>query len=128
MRSRGMGFWALVVLIAAVALCLVGWAVFGPTASVLPWGWGHRGMGPGMMPGRFGEPWVPLMRLSMLLFWVGAIIILIALVRFLVPRAGGQAAEVDALELARRRYARGEINRDEFERLRDDLTATGPAQ
>jgi putative membrane protein len=55
----------------------------------------------------------------MLLFW-GAVIGLIVwgVARFTGQRPGGAD---DALDLARRRYASGEISRDEFEQIRQDL-------
>ena len=34
---------------------------------------------------------------------------------------GGHADQDDPNEILRRRYARGEISRDEFERMRDEL-------
>jgi uncharacterized membrane protein len=39
------------------------------------------------------------------------------------PRRGGGASgrEPDALEIARRRYARGEISKEQFEQLKRDL-------
>ena len=72
--------------------------------------WGmHEGMGWWML---FGGIW-------MLLFW-GAIIWLI--VWGVGQLTGGSRRDEDTpLEIARRRYARGEITREEFEKLRQDL-------
>ena len=72
--------------------------------------WGmHDGMGWWMV---FGGVW-------MLLFW-GAVIWLVA---WAVTRVGGgRSTDSDTpLDIVQRRYARGEITRDEFEQLRKDL-------
>jgi putative membrane protein len=45
-------------------------------------------------------------------------------VRWLAPASGesaGDRSRGDALEIVRTRYAKGEINRDEFDRLRREL-------
>jgi putative membrane protein len=63
------------------------------------------------------------MMLSMFLFWVALIGGLVALIRWLSNRSSAERpGGTDALEIARTRYAKGEISRDEFERLREDLT------
>lgn len=50
----------------------------------------------------------------MILFWVVLVVIVVSLLR----REGlGETAE----EVAKKRYARGEISREEFERIRHDL-------
>jgi len=72
--------------------------------------WGmHDGMGWWMV---FGGVW-------MLLFW-GAVIWLVA---WAVTRVGGgQRTDSDTpLDIVQRRYARGEITREQFEQLRKDL-------
>ncbi len=67
--------------------------------------------------------------LVMLLVWVVLLAVPIALVRLLWPPAGRGAAGTgarssrdEALDLLRQRYARGEIGREEFLRMRDDLS------
>lgn len=69
--------------------------------------------------------------LVMLLFWVVLLAVPIALVRLLWPPAGRGAPGAgpasgglrdEALETLRERYARGEIGREEFLRMRDDLS------
>jgi putative membrane protein len=71
--------------------------------------WGeHEGMGWWML---FGSVWF-------VLFW-GAIIWLF--VRVFGPRDEGQSRDESAIEIARRRYARGEISREDFEQIRRDL-------
>jgi putative membrane protein len=73
--------------------------------------WGeHEGMGWWML---FGSVWFVFL-------WV-AMIWLIA--RLMGPRDEGRGREDSAIEIARRRYARGEITREEFEQIRRDLTA-----
>ena len=56
------------------------------------------------------------------LWWVVLIVGIIVLVRLLrrEPQAGAPPAE-SALEVLKKRYARGEIGRDEFEEKRRDL-------
>ena len=66
------------------------------------WGWGI-----GMMA-------------MMFLFWLIIIIGFIVGIRWLLGK--GKAAPPDsALEILRQRYARGEINKDEFETIKKDL-------
>jgi putative membrane protein len=70
--------------------------------------------------------------LLMLLFWGVVIALIVLAVRALsrpgsgpvAPSAGspGQARD-PALEILRERYARGEISKDEFNSMRQDLTA-----
>lgn len=73
--------------------------------------WGYGGMGWGGF-GLGGE--------LMMLFWVLVPIALIWLgVRAFTGDAGNRA---DARDFAAERYARGEISREEYQRLRSDLT------
>ena len=65
--------------------------------------------------------WAMLGGLWMLVFWGG----LIALIVWGVHRLTGHnraGAKGSPLDIARERYARGEISRDEFEQLRKDLS------
>lgn len=56
--------------------------------------------------------------LFMLLFW-GAVI---ALIVFLVRRSGGSGTESgSAIGILKKRYARGEITKDEYENMKKDL-------
>jgi uncharacterized membrane protein len=72
-----------------------------------------------MMGGGMGGGMV-LMPILGVLFW-GAILWLIAS----TVRPGRRAdRELDAIEIARRRFAAGEITRAELEHIRDDLHAT----
>jgi putative membrane protein len=59
------------------------------------------------------------MLLTMLIFWGALIIGVVALVRWL--SAGGARSD-RALEILRERYARGEIDREEFEARKRDLS------
>jgi putative membrane protein len=94
-------------------------------------GWGGL-MGPGMMRGPGGPGpsggwgWglaMGLGWLSMLAFWGAVIVGIILLVRVLSgpARSSPTSDEDDALAIARRRYARGELTREQFEQLRQDL-------
>lgn len=60
--------------------------------------------------------------LLMMLFWLAAIILIVALIIRGVHwqgNAGGKGE--DAQEIAKRRYAKGEITKEEFEQLKKDL-------
>lgn len=66
-----------------------------------------------------GWGWIVMMPM-MLIFWGG----LIWLIVWLVRRTGGETGsrENDPIEIARRRYARGEISGDELEQIRRNLS------
>jgi putative membrane protein len=78
------------------------------------WGWG---MHPGMMRG-FGL-------LFMLVFWVLIVFLIILLIRRLLSSGTTKTAsppqEESALEILKKRYARSEIDKEEFEAKKKDL-------
>ena len=81
------------------------------------------GMGPGMMGWGYGMGWFgPLI---MIAFWIAVIVGIVFLIRWLViaTRSTGQKRyyEDSALEILKRRYARGEIGKEEFEEKKRDL-------
>ena len=100
-------------LMASTTLCLatgVAWAQERPDS----WGWGMH-----PMTWMWGT-WGVFMMLGMLLFWILIVAGIVVGVRWL-GRAGSAARSDAALEILRQRYARGEINKDEFEAKRRDL-------
>ena len=75
----------------------------------------ENGMGFGM---GFGWVW-------MLLLLVGFVALVVWLVRLMFPQNSSSTSEVEresALDIAQRRYAEGEISREEYESLKRDLT------
>jgi len=64
--------------------------------------------------------------LIMLLFWGGLIGLAIWLVGTLFPRAARPAAsserDLTASQILERRYARGEINREQYELMKQDIS------
>ena len=78
--------------------------------------------------GGWGYGWGIFGMLFMLLFWVLVLVGVVLLVRWLLleARGGGQsrAERETAVEIVKRRYARGEINKEEFEAKRRDLLLT----
>jgi putative membrane protein len=91
----------------AMALPSAAWA------QERPWDWGHPmmwGWGMGMM-------------VMMLVFWGLVIGGVVLLVRWLAGLGSGRegGGRDRALEILRERYARGEIDREEFESRRRDL-------
>jgi putative membrane protein len=82
-------------------------------------GWG---MGPGMM-GNWGMGWFGM--IFMMIFWVLLIVGLVFLVKWLIQASSsGKAAQRTghrAVEILKERYARGEIDKAEFESMKRDL-------
>lgn len=59
----------------------------------------------------------------MVLWWVGGLVVLVLLVRLMVGVAGGFSSRRDETpeQILKRRYAKGEIARDEYQRRLEDL-------
>ena len=109
MTQRAIGFWP------ALLTTLV--ATGNAWAQERPWEWGG-GMHPmGWMWGAWGIG----MMLLMLAFWGVVIVGLVLGIRWLVSQ-GKESRSDSALDILRQRYARGEINKDEFEAKKRDLS------
>lgn len=66
-----------------------------------------------------GGLFMGMMMLFGSLFWIALLVLIVVAIMRLWP----QAREDEALSLLRQRYARGEIDLEEFERKRRDLSA-----
>jgi len=67
--------------------------------------------------------WMPMMGFGMLfmaLFWVALIVGVVLVVKWLMGQ-GGASREDSALDILNKRYARGVIDRQEFEERKRDL-------
>jgi putative membrane protein len=112
-RGFGPGTWAIVGLAGLVLVLALAWLIGGPAGLA-----GCCGMmGWGMMPA---------MLVGMVLVWVAVIVGLVALVRWLAGVTQARGPDTP-LGIAQRRYAAGEITREEYERLRADVARNGPS-
>jgi putative membrane protein len=104
-------------LLRSLALAAVGLNPLSVGDAFAEWrgyGWGPC---PGMIGcGGFGG-------IMMGIVWIGAIIVIVLLIRRLLAssRMGDSKREESALDILKKRYARGEINKEEFEEKRKDL-------
>ncbi len=71
--------------------------------------WGDYGWGMG-----FG--WI-----FMILFWALVILGIVYIVQAVSRKAGQPGPEEKPLDILKKRYAKGEITKEEFERMKDDL-------
>ena len=79
-------------------------------------------MGPGMMGG-WGMGWFGM--IFMIVFWGLVIVALIFLIKWLAGSARGdiqRPGKPTAMDILKERYARGEIDKTEFEEKKKDLT------
>ncbi len=80
-------------------------------------------MGPWMWGWAFSMGWLFLLIIAA--FWVAVILGIIFLIRWLVisavRKSPGPKTEDSAFEILRMRYAKGEINKEEFEAKKKDL-------
>jgi putative membrane protein len=108
--------WALPLGIAGVVI-LIAMVVPGVLGSIYGWGDGF----PWMMGWGFG--WMWFMPVFMIVFWGLVIWAVVALVQGISRSgsAGGASREDSALEILKRRYARGEIGKEEYEEKKRDL-------
>ncbi|CAG0943131.1 hypothetical protein BROC_02142 [Candidatus Brocadiaceae bacterium] len=56
-----------------------------------------------------------------LIFWVLVIIGLVLLIKYLWESGGAKREQDSALEILKKRYARGDISKEEFEEKKKDL-------
>ena len=55
------------------------------------------------------------------IFWILILVGLVLLIKYLWEGGGGKREEESALEVLKKRYARGEISKEEFEEKKKDL-------
>jgi putative membrane protein len=79
------------------------------------WGWGMHPMG------WMGGMWGIGMMFMMLLFWILVIAALVLGVRWLMSDQKERRSD-SAMEILRQRFARGEINKEEFDAKKKDLS------
>lgn len=117
MRGRDLAILIGAIVLALLLLGVVGALTMGP-------------VGPGMMgygPFGYGMYWWGFgMMLFMLLFWVGIIAAIVWLGAWLFRQGrplvqGPEVSHPSALDILKERYARGEISREEYERMRQDI-------
>jgi putative membrane protein len=72
----------------------------------------------------WGGHWSPMYGWSGLIFWLLLIVAIFFFIRWLFQQGSRQAGprqEETALDVLKKRYARGEINKEEFEQKKKDL-------
>ena len=72
------------------------------------------------MPAGMGW-WMAFGGVQMVIFWGGLIALIVWGITKL-SRRNGSTPKHDPLDIAKERYAKGEISRDEFEQIRKDLS------
>jgi putative membrane protein len=96
-------------------------------------GWGMFGYGSGMMDGNYGFGMmngfgfggiIPM--ILTILFWVAVIMLVVWLLSGFVSRTNSQPPSSlplteSALDILKKRYARGEITKEQFDEMRRDL-------
>lgn len=100
-------WWALT----GFLLWLLGPSAAGAQERPYDWGWGMHPM--------WGV-WGIGMMLMMLVFWGAVIVGIVMAIRWLAGQ-GERSRSDRAVDILRERYARGEINKDEFEEKQRDL-------
>lgn len=89
------------------------WSLPGVQERAWDWDWWHPMWG-------VGAAWGVGMLVGMLVFWGLVLVGLVLGIRWLIA-AGRRSRPDAALEILRQRYARGEIDREEFEARKRDL-------
>jgi len=70
----------------------------------------------------FGGGWLGWMGpVLMIVFWAAVIVGIVFLIRWLLLRSAPPKQQNSALDILKLRYARGEISKEEFEQMKQDL-------
>lgn len=118
-ETRGLLIVLGVLVLLVLLMPLFGGGMMGPG---MMWGYGQPGQ-----PGQPGWSWglgMGLGLLAMLAFWGVLIVGLVLLVRWLAGTGGGGGGGPRGeppVETLKRRYAAGEVDREEYERMRQEL-------
>ncbi len=113
--------WVVIIVVVLLVVVALGATLFIPFVG--------RGFGPGVfrpgLIGGFGFPFILIRGIGTLLFWLLVIVAAIWLVRSLAPGAGTSSGSVAASEtpfdILKRRYATGEIGKEQFEEMKNTL-------
>ncbi len=111
--NRGLLIALVVVLVVILVVPGLGWGMMGPGM-----------MGPGMMGGWGWGGASPLWGVGMFVFWALIIGGVVLLVSWGIRQAGpgpGESAGRRPLDILKERYARGELNREQYEQMRREL-------
>ena len=108
-----MNIWRKIIVTISISWLMPGWAM--AQERSYEWGWGMHPMG------WMGGFWGIGMMFMMLFFWVLILAGLVLGVRWLLSQDRERRSD-SALEILRQRYARGEINKEEFEAKKKDLS------
>ncbi len=115
--------WIALIAISVVVVLLFAGALF--FLATRGYGLGYGFMRPGMMFG-FGFPLMMGGGIGMLLFWLLIIVGAVWLISALSPRGVSSVGTAPApsespLDILKRRYANGEINKEQFEEMKNTL-------
>lgn len=81
--------------------------------------------GPGMMGGYFGGLgilWMIIMFIFIAAFIVGIILLIVWAVRRSSYHMGNEPQKSSSMEVLKERYAKGDITKDEYEKIKKDIT------
>ena len=111
-------FLYVMIFVVFFSIPLIGPQVYAQTGQYGGWG-----MGPGMMGG-YGMGWFG--SILMIVFWILILVGLVFLIKWLIQSTGRDKISGSggdrSLEILKERYAKGEIDKQEFESKKKDLS------
>ena len=75
-----------------------------------------------MMWWNWNGGWMWFGGILMIIFWVAVILLVVWLVRRMSGQGMGMSHTSNALDIAKERYAKGEISHEEFEKIKRNLS------